>query len=134
MATYKEVEKLLPKGVFESLHDNASRYFLGESQLRSFLRELAKRYTVFVRVRKELLDVMVVDKLDVESLNKLYPSGYLDACHMAVIQYNTEGKAFVAPRQVYMLYLYDTQVRVDYLIDYFTLATVSQVTSYISNM
>lgn len=135
MVTYKEVEKLLPKGVFESLHDSASRYFLGDSQLRLFLRELAKRYSVFVRAQKEMLDLVIVDRLDAESLEELNPSEYLDSCHAAVIQYNTKGNSIVAPRQVYMLYLYDTQVKVDFLIaNDFDLATVSQVTSFIGKM
>ena len=106
MDSFKEVARLVPKGAFVDTTDanNVFRYFVGQSQLVGFLRNLAKRYSVFVRSQKDMLDLVVTDKLNVEGLDSLNPSDYLDICQISVTHYETQGRSFVAPHQVYMLY------------------------------
>lgn len=137
MDSFKEVARLVPKGAFvdTTAASHASRYFIGQSQLVDFLRDLAKRYSVFVRPQKDMLDLVVTDKLDVKSLDSLNPTEYLDICQISVTHYETQGRSFVAPHQVYMLYLYDTQAKVDFLIAYdFDVMTTSDITGLIGRM
>lgn len=137
MDSFKKIARLVPKGAFVDTTgvNTASRYFVAQAQLVDFLRDLAKRYSVFVRPQKDLLDLVVTDKLDVEGLDSLNPSDYLDICQISVTRYETQGRSFVAPHQVYMLYLYDTQAKVDFLMDYdFDVMTTSDITGLIGRM
>lgn len=137
MDSFKEVARLMPKGAFVDTTDasNVFRYFVGQTQLVGFLRNLTKRYSVFVRPQKDMLDLVVTDKLNVEGLDSLNPSDYLDICQISVTHYETQGRSFVAPHQVYMLYLYDTEAKVDFLIAYdFDVMTASDITGLIGRM
>lgn len=135
MDSCKEVAELVRKGAYEFKDPAFTSRIIGESALIYLLKDLAKRYSVFIKAGKDELHLFAVDKLSIEAIEDLPYNEKLDACEVNAFLYTTDCQNPWASRKIYQVNFNDSYADTKGIIAYkYDLATTVDVTSYLRKM